>query len=129
VRNLLLPKLELLWEWSLEQPQNVLLKVLAVAIAHTVNAIQGPHDEPSTDRLVASDALARALTLDMANWWQPTAENYFARIKKEQILQAIQEGTGAPVRERLKILKKKDLAAVAEKSVAGTRWLPERLRK
>jgi hypothetical protein len=27
----------------------------------------------------------------MPNWWQPTAANYFARIKKEQILQAIQE--------------------------------------
>ena len=40
-----------------------------------------------------------------------------------------QEATGAPVRERLEILKKKDLAAEAEKSVTGTRWLPELLRK
>ena len=37
VRNLLPPKLELLWDWALEQPQNVLLKVLAVAVAHTIN--------------------------------------------------------------------------------------------
>jgi hypothetical protein len=36
--------------------------------------------------------------------------------------------TGAPVDERLKALKKKDLAVEAEKSVAGTRWLPEPLR-
>jgi hypothetical protein len=53
----------------------------------------------------AADALARALTLDMASWWQPTAANYFARIKKDQILQAIQEATGAPVKERLRSLK------------------------
>jgi hypothetical protein len=30
----------------------------------------------------------------MAYWRQPTAANYFARIKKDQILQAIQEATG-----------------------------------
>ena len=99
-----------------------------MAVAHTVNAVQSPHDEACTGRLAAADALARALTLDMANWWQPTAENYFARIKKEQILQAIQEATGAPVKERLRSLKKKDLAAEAEKSVTGTHWLPELLR-
>ncbi len=39
-------------------------------------------------------------------------------------LQAIQEATGAPVKERLRSLKKQDLAAEAEKSVNGTRWLP-----
>jgi len=74
-------------------------------------------------------ALARALTFDMANWWQPTAANYFARIKKDQILRAIQEATGALVKERLRSLKKQDLAAEAEKSVTGTGWLPELLRK
>jgi hypothetical protein len=36
VRNLLPSELELLWDWALEQPQDVLLKVLAVAVAHTV---------------------------------------------------------------------------------------------
>jgi len=129
VRNLLPSKLELLWDWALEQPQSVLLKVLAVAVAHTVNAVQSPHDDASTGRLAAADALARALTFDMANWWQPTAANYFARIKKDQILQAIQEATGAPVKERLRSLKKQDLVAEAEKSVTGTRWLPEILCK
>ncbi len=86
------------------------MKVLAVAVAHTVNAVQGPHDDASTGRLVAAAALARALTFDMADWWQPTAANYFARIKKDQILEDIQEATGAPVKERLRSLKKQDLA-------------------
>jgi len=121
-------KLELLWDWALEQPQNVLLKVLAVAVAHIVNAVRNPHDDASTGRLAAADALARALTLDMANWWQPTAANYFVRIKKDQILLAIQEATGAPLKERLRSLRKQDLAAEAEKFVTGTRWLPELLR-
>jgi len=129
VRDLLPPGLDLLWDWALAQPQDVLLKVLAVAVAHTVNAVRSPHDDASTGRLAAADALARALTLDMADWWQPTAANYFARIKKDQILQAIQEATGAPAKERLRSLKKQDLATEAEKSVTGNRWLPELLRK
>jgi ParB family transcriptional regulator, chromosome partitioning protein len=72
--------------------------------------------------------LAEALELDMANWWQASAANYFGRVKKEQIVEAIQEATGAPVDERLKLAKKKDLAAEAEKCIAGTSWLPEPLR-
>jgi hypothetical protein len=45
--------------------------------------------------LLPVDALARTLIkLDMAAWWQLTASNRFIRIKKEQILQAIQEATG-----------------------------------
>jgi ParB family transcriptional regulator, chromosome partitioning protein len=101
------------------------LKVLAVAVAHTVDAVRNPHDDASIGRLAAADALARALTPDMADWWQPTAANYFVRIKKDQILLAIQEATGAPVKERLRNLRKQDLAAEAEKSVTGTRWLGE----
>ena len=121
-------KIDDLWEWLLDQPQNVLLNVLAAAAAHTVNAIQRPHDEPSSGRLGGSKALAQALELDMANWWQASAANYFGRIKKDQILQAIQDATGAPVDERLKALKKKDLAAEAENCTSSTRWLPEPLR-
>ena len=64
----------------------------------------------------------------MANWWHASAANYFGRIKKDQILQAIQDATGAPVDERLKALKKKDLAAEAEKCISSTCWLPEPLR-
>lgn len=56
----------------------------------------------------------------MANWWQASAVNYFGRIKKDQILHAIQEATGVPVDEQLKFLKKKDLAAEAEKHISST---------
>jgi ParB family transcriptional regulator, chromosome partitioning protein len=64
----------------------------------------------------------------MANWWQASAANYFGRVKKDQIVEAIQEATGAPIDERLKSAKKKDLAAEAEKCIASIRWLPEPLR-
>ena len=128
IRKSLPAKIEDLWEWLLGQPQNVLLNVLAVATAHTVNAVQRPHDASDCGRLNGAKALAQALELDMANWWQASAANYFGRVKKDQIVEAIQEATGAPVDERLKSAKKKDLAAEAEKCVASTRRLPEPLR-
>ena len=84
-----------LWQWLLDQPQNVLLDVLAVAAAHTVNAVQRPHDDGSCGRLNGAKALAQALEIDMANWRQASAANYFGRIKKDQIFDAIQEATGA----------------------------------
>jgi hypothetical protein len=34
-----------------------------------------------------------AVNLDMADWWTPTAESYLSRVKKDQILEAIGEGT------------------------------------
>jgi ParB family transcriptional regulator, chromosome partitioning protein len=68
--------------------------------------------------------LSKALGLEMAKWWAPTAENYFSRIKKEQIIAAITDASGKAAPERLKSLKKSDLAAEAELIVKGTRWLP-----
>ena len=128
IRKSLPAKIEDLWGWLFDQPQNVLLNVLAVAAAHTVNAVQRPHDAPDCGRLNGAKALAQALELDMANWWQASAANYFGRVKKDQIVEAIQEATGGPVDERLKSAKKKDLAAEAEKCICSTRWLPEPLR-
>jgi len=64
----------------------------------------------------------------MAVWWGPTAENYFKRIKRAQILAAITEGTGKPARDRLIKLKKGDLAAEAEALLENTLWLPPILR-
>jgi hypothetical protein len=79
VRKHLPDKIDDLWQWLLDQPQNVLLNVLAAAAAYTVNAVQGPHDEPSSGRLGAAKDLAKAVELDMANWWQASADNYFGR--------------------------------------------------
>jgi ParB family chromosome partitioning protein len=72
--------------------------------------------------------LAKALNLDMADWWTPTGENYLGRVKKDQILEAISEGTGETNLEELRKLKKGEFAAAAEGRLSGTRWLPEILK-
>jgi ParB family transcriptional regulator, chromosome partitioning protein len=120
-------KIEQLWDWLIEQPQNVILDLLAFVVAQTINAVQS-HQRTDEGHLGAANALNKALALDMANWWAPTAENYFQRIKKDQILAVIKDVSGLPVPDRLTSMKKSDLAQEAETSVKGTRWLPPVMR-
>jgi ParB family chromosome partitioning protein len=117
-------KVDQLWDWLIEQPQHVILDLLAFVVAQTINAVQLPHQQSNEGHLRGANALSKALGLEMANWWAPTAENYFSRIKKEQIIAAITDASGKAAPERLKSLKKSDLAAEAESIVKGTRWLP-----
>jgi ParB family chromosome partitioning protein len=116
-----------LWDWLL-QPQSIILDLLAFVVAQTINAVQLPHQRTNEGHLGAANALSKALCLDMANWWAPTAENYFQRIKKDQILAAIKDASGQPVPDRMTSLRKSDLAQEAEASVKGTRWLPPVMR-
>lgn len=52
----------------------------------------------------------------------------WARVKKDQIIEAIGEGTGEKDLEELRKLKKAELVATAEQRLAQSRWLPEILR-
>src|SRR5690606_24901809 len=67
--------------------------------------------------------LAQAVGLDMAAWWQPTAEGYFKHVSKAVILEAV--GEFAPSHaNRLAKLKKADIASEAERLADGTGWMP-----
>src|SRR6516164_9558042 len=87
-------KIEQLWDWLIDQPQPVILDLLAFVVAQTINAVQLWHQQSDEGHLRASIALSNALGFDMANWWAPTAENYFSRIKKDQIIAAITDASG-----------------------------------
>ncbi|MCU1336679.1 MAG: parB-like partition protein [Bryobacterales bacterium] len=117
-----------LWAWCLEQKQETLLKLLAFCAAATVNAVQGKSDRPEGDRLKNAAALAMALKLDMKAWFAPDAANYFTRIAKPRILDALKEGRNQPNAPAWEKLKKPELAALAERELAGKGWLPEMLR-
>jgi ParB family chromosome partitioning protein len=127
-KELLPDKPAKLLDWLISQPQAFILELLAFAVAQTINAVQAAHDHPDCPRLRAAHALSQAVALDMANWWSAAAENYFQRIKKDQIIAAIEDASGDTAPERLKSLKKSELAAEAESIVKGTRWLPPVLR-
>ncbi|HMF76407.1 MAG TPA: hypothetical protein VK604_12155, partial [Bryobacteraceae bacterium] len=81
----------------------------------------------STARLQHADALARALGCDMSKWFAATAQNFFLRVSKSQMADALREA-GKPLSVEGLKRKKTELAALAEKEIVGTGWLPEPVR-
>src|SRR3546814_19576325 len=62
--------------------------------------------------------LAQAVALDMAAWWQPTADGYFQHVPKAAILEAVGEFAPEHV-TRLAKLNKGDIAREAERLADG----------
>lgn len=108
--------------WLLEQPTDVVLELLALCAALTVNGVVGREGDH------ASDDLAKAVGLDMAEWWKPTAESYLAQVPKARIVEAVADAVSAEKAAPLAKMKKPDAVAAAQALLANTRWLPSPLR-
>lgn len=86
------------------------------------------------------DHLGSLIGIDMAQWWRPTAANYFDRVSKQVILDALTDVGGLELSSRFASVKKGDLAMSAERVFAGTYitevevrekalvWVPEVMR-
>ncbi|MBB3890562.1 ParB family chromosome partitioning protein [Phenylobacterium haematophilum] len=80
-------------------------------------------------RIEHSHVLARAVALDMVGaGWSPTVDNYFGKVTKARILEAVAEGKGNQTSALIDHLKKPDMAREAERLMADAAWLPEPLR-
>ncbi|MXO71819.1 ParB/RepB/Spo0J family partition protein [Alteraurantiacibacter buctensis] len=64
--------------------------------------------------------LGGMIGIDMAAWWRPTAANYFDRVPKQVILDALTDVGGLELSSRFAAVKKGDLAMSAERVFAGT---------
>jgi ParB family transcriptional regulator, chromosome partitioning protein len=117
-----------LWLWCLQQDQHTLLKLLAYCVACIVNGIVSKSDTDNQgQRCQQANALASALCFDMSKWFTPTVSNFFSRVSKSRIAEALAEAGKAVSNETLK-LKKAELATFAESEIRGTGWLPEPVR-
>jgi len=116
-----------LFAWCLAQDADTLKGLLAFCVARTVNTVVLKCERADSPRMRHASMLAEALGLDMAAWFTPTAANYFSKIGKTAIIDAMREVKGA-VAPAWSGMKKTDLASLAERTIAGTRWLPEPLR-
>jgi ParB family chromosome partitioning protein len=118
-----------LWAWLLDQDQKTLLSILAVCAACTVDAVEKKHSYgEGRAALGHAQELAQALKLDMAEYWQPTAEGYFGQVPKALILDAVREGIGPNAADKIASLKKDAMAKRAEALLKGKGWLPAILR-
>ena len=115
-----------LWEWILIQPQDTLLTLLAFCAALSLNGVKTKNHSGAT-RLQHADAVATALKMDMRRWFTPTADNFFSKVSKTRILEALTEAGTAP-NSNAASLKKGPLTELAETTLAGTGWLPEPIR-
>ena len=91
-------------------------------------------------QLPFQDHLGRLIGIDMAQWWRPKAANYFDRVSKQVILDALTDVGGLELSSRFAAVKKGDLAMSAERVFAGTYitevevrekalvWVPEVMR-
>ncbi|MFO1219661.1 MAG: ParB/Srx family N-terminal domain-containing protein [Burkholderiaceae bacterium] len=108
--------------WLVELPQPELLDLLGVCAALTVNAL------PGVNAARDADAVARAVGLDMAEWWEPTAAGFLNHVSKAQIVQALKEAGPDLARDGVEGMKKDVLVNTAAGRLRGTRWLPAALR-
>ncbi|MGK5081544.1 ParB/RepB/Spo0J family partition protein [Janthinobacterium sp. HLX7-2] len=108
--------------WLTGQPQAVVLEMLAFCVASSLDTTQ-QREGPCADYAV----LATALRLDMGKWWKPTAADYFNHVSKEQMMAVLTQAVSAESAVPLEKMKKAAAAEAAERTLAGTVWLPPAL--
>lgn len=118
-----LPEPAMLWDWLAQLDAADRGSLLAHSVAMTVNAVAAPG--ACTD---VADVLARAVGLDMRDWWRPTRATFLDRLTKAEILAAVAEGVSPDAARRLEDAKKADMAKRAEALLAQTDWLPAPFR-
>jgi ParB family chromosome partitioning protein len=116
-------KLEEIFPWLLGQEQATVLRLLTFVGAVTVTGLYGTEPERQSN-----EALARALGLDMTQWWTATGASYFHHVSKARVLEVVTEAVDANAASPLAALKKDAVVTGAEQTVARTGWLPAVLR-
>lgn len=114
-----------LWEWMRHAPQSGKLDLLAYLVALSINAVQQYGRPPIPN----SHQVHAALGLDMAGYWEPTADSFLHRVPKDKVIEALADAGESRYRlADFARMKKPVLAASAEKALAGKGWLPAALR-
>ncbi|HAP2211229.1 TPA: hypothetical protein ISC04_005096, partial [Escherichia coli] len=99
-----------------------LMSLMVFCTACSVDGVQTrEHGHTSRSPL---DSLETAIGFHMRDWWQPTKANFFGRLKKPQIIDALNDaGLSGAARDAEK-MKKGDAAEHAEFHMKDNRWVP-----
>ncbi|MBH2919165.1 ParB N-terminal domain-containing protein [Serratia marcescens] len=112
------------FSWLLTWEQAEVVALLAYCVGLSLDAVQL---WPAKDGKVggALTPLEHALDFTLRDWWQPTKANYFGRISKELMSDALLDaGKVAQAASVLK-MKKGDAAQLAEDELTASGWVPE----
>jgi len=116
-----------LFQWCLEQPQDVLLSLLAFCAASSVNAVKDKFDADTSPRLAHANALAESLNLDMTAHWTPSVEGFYGKLSKAGLLMVAREAK-ATLSLVIGNVKKAEAARHVMNAMTGLGWLPAVLR-
>lgn len=112
-----------LLQWLRSVPRATVDAYLAFCVGATINGVQGrEHAVPALEQL------AQAVQLDMHAWWKPTAENYFAHVNKQCLLEVVATAATPATAAPLEALRKDAAAQAAARALDGSEWLPGVLR-
>ncbi len=127
-----------LWDWLTALDDDSRMGLLAHCVSYGINALyerpnpysgSGVSEHGLRVRMAQAERLANATGLDMvAAGWRPTVSNYFGRVTKARIVEAVREGAGERAAQLIDHMKKGDMAKEAERLLADSGWLPEPLR-
>lgn len=127
-----------LWDWVTALDDDSRMELLAHCVSYGINALyerpnpysgSGISEHGLKVRMAQAERLANATGLDMvAAGWRPTVGNYFGRVTKSRIVEAVREGAGERAAQLIDHMKKGDMAKEAERLLADSGWLPEPLR-
>ena len=99
-----------LFDWLLQQPQEDVLDLLALCVSASINTVASREDAPAAE----VSGLMNALSLDMADWWEPTAETYLSHVGKDRIIGMVSDAVSPQIAQTLTKLKKGELVKAAE---------------
>ncbi len=116
-----------IWDFLVDLGSEERTELFALCAGLSINAAHSPHDR-RPEAMPHADQLATLVGLDMTRDWKPTAANYFNRVTKGRILEAVREAKGEDTARLLEGLKKSEMAREAERLMADSGWLPELLR-
>ncbi len=117
-----------LWDALTAFDQDSRDALFAHCVALSINAVFEPWNRRPR-ALAHADRIAEAVSLDIvAAGWSPTVDNYFGRVTKARIVEAVREAKGETAAQLIEHLKKAEMAERAQELLAGSGWLPEPLR-
>ncbi|RVE87039.1 ParB/RepB/Spo0J family partition protein [Sinorhizobium meliloti] len=117
-----------LFDWLLEQPQDMVLSLLAFGAAHSVNAVE----KKFTDRkrgIEQANRLGRALKVNMPDWFETTGDSYFKHVNRTTIELSVAEARGSDAELSVRAAaKKSEAVTIADRLIAGSGWIPAPVR-
>ncbi|NTA19915.1 ParB/RepB/Spo0J family partition protein [Agrobacterium tumefaciens] len=115
----------ILWDWLIEQDVSTLLDLLATVSAANTNAIRYRHDSRKDGRVRHADDVAKAVGLDMAEWWTPNA-SFLDRLSKKAMGNVMRsQGIAEDRVTAMQKLPKHEAVHRTEAEISGTSYMPE----